>query len=149
MQRLAAGTMLLVGALAWELARRADQTSTAAQLLGVLLVVLGVAGAVTSGAQTTTIDLQAQTITIDDERLTGLRRRRIHFDEIDDVALQGLGDSWRGLRWYFLRLRLRGGERVALFPPGRFYRGTTRRAVVESWRTRLNAALGERDVRTA
>jgi hypothetical protein len=106
-------------------------------LLGVLLLIVGVAGVLASGGQTVTVDPRARLITVKDSYLSGTRERSIPFGDVVDVSTGYLGKKSSFVTWYYLVLQLRTGEKYSLFSPGRFFQGGSSRSTVESWRQRL------------
>ena len=110
-------------------------------LLGILLLVIGIAGLVVRGKQSVVVDPRAKEITIEDKNLFGTKRRKIRFFEIAGTAVGFLGKESNLTTFYYVLLRLRSGEEYSLFAPGRFYKGATNRSVVEGWRQRLEAYM--------
>lgn len=110
-------------------------------LLGVLLLLIGIAGLVASGRQTVVVDPRSRRITVEHSRRFGKRKRSIPFEVIADVRLGFLGKKSNFVTYYYLSLRLRSGETYVLFPPGRFFPGGSDRATVEGWRRRLQEYL--------
>lgn len=106
-------------------------------LLGLMLLIIGIAGALASGPQTVTVDPRARHIRIEQAYLVGSRSRTIGFDEIAGVTIGYLGKASNYVQRYYLVLHLRGGRVYPLFAPGRFFDGSTDRSSVEGWRTRL------------
>jgi hypothetical protein len=111
--------------------------SKAGFLLGVLLLVIGVAGFLMQARQTVIVDPAGRRITIEDETRFGTKRRSIGFQEIVEVRVGYLGKRSNLVTNYYLVLKLRSGEEYPLFAPGRFYAGASERATVEGWRVRL------------
>ena len=70
-------------------------------------------------------------------------RRVIDFADIAEVRLGYLGKSSNLVNFYFLQLWLADGSDYPLFAPGRFYAGTSNRATVDAWRTRLIGMLAD------
>jgi hypothetical protein len=110
-------------------------------LLGILLLVIGVAGLVTRGKQIVTVDPAGRVITIEDKSSAGTKKRVIRFNEIAGTGIGFLGKKSNFARCYYLVLELRNGEEYSLFAPGRFYPGASNKAVVEGWRQRLETYL--------
>jgi hypothetical protein len=110
-------------------------------LLGLLLVIIGLAGLVYTGRQTVTVDPRTRRIDVVDLSLMGRRTRSISFDSVGSVGIGFLGKRSNYVRNYYLVLHLREGKDYVLFAPGRFYEGDSNRSVVEGWRERLNAYL--------
>ena len=106
-------------------------------LLGLLLLALGMAGLLTGGRQTITINPRTRQITVEDVTRLGAKTRCIGFDEIVDISIGYLGKKSNYVTCYYLMLKLKGGEEYSLFAPGRFYAGGSDRSVVEGWRDRL------------
>lgn len=140
MQRIAGAAMLVVGALLVWLCRDLNGPNPDLKwglALGVLLVVIGAIGLLSVGEQTTTVDARARTITVVDDSRFGTRTRRINFADVMDVSVQRVGNRDGGTPVYSLALRLRDGSRATLFPPGRFYPGSTDHGAVSAKRDRL------------
>ena len=106
-------------------------------LLGLLLLLIGVAGFMVSGKQTVVVDPKARRITIEDSNRFRTKKRSISFSEIVGISLGYLGKRSNYVTWYYLVLKLRSGEEYPLFAPGRFFEGGSDRSVVEGWRLRL------------
>lgn len=142
-QRLAAGFCSVVGGLLLLGFRHFDEANgQAGFFLGLLLLVIGVWSWLSGGRQTITIDPTARRITIQEERSLGRSQvRSIGFDEIAHVGLAYLGKKSNFVQSYYLTLTLRSGAHTTLFAPGRFYAGTSDRAVVQGWRDRLEREL--------
>jgi hypothetical protein len=111
-------------------------------LLGILLLVSGVAALMLRGKQTVVVDPRKRLITVEDVTHFGTKKREIPFGEIDRVGIGYLGKKSNYVSFYYLALWLHSGEQYPLFTPGRFFRGASDRAVVESWRQRLESYLG-------
>ncbi len=109
--------------------------------LGVLLLVIGLAGLVTSGTQTVVVDPVLRRIVVDDRTLLGGKTREIAFGEVSDISVGYLGKKSNFVQTYYLVLKLTSGQEYPLFAPGRFYPGASSRATVESWRQRLKGYL--------
>ena len=116
-------------------------------LLGVLLLGIGVAGALASGVQTVTVDPRMRSIEIVDAYFFGLRRRTVSFDEIGRVTIGYLGKASNYVKTYYLVLHLADGRECPLIASGRFFKGGSSRAVVEGWRQRLEGYLQVGQVR--
>ncbi len=116
---------------------------TAAFLLGVMLLCIGISALLASGAQTVTVDPERRRITIEDSNRFRKTTRTIRFDEIRAVGIGFLGKRSNGVRFYYLSLTLNHGENYSLFAPGRFYPGSSDRAVVVSWQQRLEGYLAK------
>jgi hypothetical protein len=115
-------------------------------LLGLLLLIIGVAGFLTSGKQTVIIDPKARRITVEDTTRFGTKTRSIAFGEVTGVSVGYLGKKSNFVTWYYLVLALSSGEQYPLFAPGRFFEGGSDRSTVESWQRRLEGYLGGTDV---
>jgi hypothetical protein len=116
--------------------------SLAGFLLGVLLLVIGVAGLLVSGRQTVVVDPGTRRIAIRDSNRLRTRERTIPFGDVVSVGLGFQGKRSNFVSFYYLELRLRSGEKFALFAPGRFFPGASDRATVAGWKRRLEAYLG-------
>jgi hypothetical protein len=114
-------------------------------LLGILLLLIGVAGILFSGTQTVVIDPKTRRITISDSNRFHATKKVIPFSSVMDVSIGYLGKKSNFVTWYYLILKLRSGEDYSLFAPGRFFEGGSDRSVVESWKLRLEKYLGSRD----
>jgi hypothetical protein len=106
-------------------------------LLGVLLLVIGLAGLVVAGSQTVTVDPVLRRIVVDDRTLLGGKTREIAFAEIRDISIGYQGKKSNFIQTYYLVLKLTSGSDYPLFAPGRFYAGASSRSTVEGWRLRL------------
>ncbi len=111
--------------------------------LGLLLLAIGVAGFVTGGRQRVTIDPRERRITIEDSGRFATKRRTIEFSEVLGVGVGSLGKRSSYVMQHYLVLTLRGGEKLSLFAPGRFFPGASDRSTVEGWRSRLEQDLAE------
>ncbi len=111
-------------------------------LLGLLLLVVALAGFLASGTQTVVVDPAVRLITVEDVGRVRTKRRVIPFNDILGVSIGYLGKRSNRVTWYYLVLKLRSGENYPLFAPGRFYEGGSSRAVVESWKGRIEKYLG-------
>ena len=110
-------------------------------LMGVFLLILGVAGFLVSGKQTVVIDPKARRITVEDSNRFGTKKRTILFSGIVGVGIGYLGKKSNRVEWYYLVLELSDGKNYSLFPPGRFYEGGSDKSTVESWKRRLEEYL--------
>jgi hypothetical protein len=145
---LAWGCLTAGAALAW-FTRAAGGpgfgNERAAFWLGVLLLVIGVAGVVTHGAQSVVVDPVARLITVEDETRLGKKVRTIPFAGVVDVSVNFQGRHSSHVLFYYLVLTLVDGKTYPLFAPGRFYEGASSRAVVEEWKRRLERLLWPRE----
>lgn len=87
------------------------------------------------------VDPTSRRITVEDRNRLGSTTWVIAFDDVLDVGPGYLGTASNGVTFYYLALTLRGGETYSLFAPGRFYQGSSGRAVVGMWKARLEAYL--------
>lgn len=115
--------------------------SLAGFLLGLLLLFIGIWGLLVSGKQTIVIDPKTRCITVEDITRFRTKKRSIPFSDIVDISIGYLGKRSNYVSFYYLVLKLRSGEEYPLFGAGRFYEGGSDRAVVESWRQRLEEYL--------
>ena len=111
-------------------------------LLGVLLLVIGVAVLLASGKEVVVVDPNARRITIEDSSLFAKRKRSILFSDIGDISVTYFGKKSNYVTYYYLVLSLRNGEKYPLFAPGRFFEGGTDKAIVAGWKQRLEAYIG-------
>jgi hypothetical protein len=109
--------------------------------LGVFLLLIGVVGFLVSGKQTVVIDPKGRIITIEESNRFGTKKRIILFSDVVDVSIGYLGKRSNFVTWYYLVLGLKNGEEFPLFSPGRFFDGGSDRAIVESWKRRLEGYL--------
>jgi hypothetical protein len=112
-------------------------------LLGVGLLLLGVAALLAGGKQTVVVDPRARCITIEDSNRLRTKKRSIPFGDIVDVGIGYLGSRSNYVAWYYLVLRLRSGEAYTLFAPGRFFEGGSDKSIVASWKQRLEKYLAQ------
>lgn len=135
----ALGLMLAIGF------RHFDATwftnSLAGFMLDILLLITGVSALLTQGRQTVVIDPRGRAIVVEGTTPFGSKTRVISFDEIADTGIGYLGKSSNFVKFYYIVLRLRNGNKYSLFPPGRFYDGCSDRSTVESHRQRLERLL--------
>lgn len=134
----AAGLALLVGFREFG---RSGASGRAGVLLGVLLLVIGVAGLVTGGRQSVVVDPGTRRITVETAGVAGTRRKTIEFSDVAGVGLGYLGRRSSGVTFYYLVLHLRAGGEFSLFGPGRFFPGGSNRSTVDAWRQRLEGYL--------
>ncbi len=113
------------------------ENALAGFLLGALLLVIGVVGALTSGKQTVTIEPERRCIIVEDKTSLSVKMREIAFHDIVDIRVGFLGKKSNYVQFYYLLLKLRNGESYPLFAPGRFYRGSSDRPTVVSWKEKL------------
>jgi hypothetical protein len=139
------GLLLMYGARGFQ---AGGQNVLAGFLLGVMLLLIGIAAAVVSGPQTVTVDPRIRRIEVADSYVLGTRQRSIAFSEVREVSIGFLGKSSNYVRTYYLVLHLVDGHEYPLFAPGRFYEGASDRSVVEGWRQRLEEYLVAAPVRT-
>lgn len=112
--------------------------------LGLLLLVIGIAGLLAGGKQTIVVDARTRRITVEDEGYFRRQVRGIPFEDIEGVSIGYLGKRSNHVECYYLVLALRDGKTCPLFAPGRFYEGGSDRATVEGWRRRLEHAIADR-----
>jgi hypothetical protein len=138
---VASSTVGLVLAIGFRDFRSAGSNATAGFFLGILLLVIGVAGLLTSGRQKVIVDPRTRYISIEDSYLLGTKSRLISFSDIVSISIGYLGKRSNYVTWYHLVLKLRSGEDYPLFSPGRFFEGGSDRSTVESWQRRLEDYL--------
>ncbi|NTV15757.1 MAG: hypothetical protein HGA96_17815 [Desulfobulbaceae bacterium] len=117
--------------------------SLAGFLLGLLLLLIGLAALLVSGKQTIVVDPRVGQIVVEDSNLFGIKKRVIHFRDIVGTGLGYLGKKSNSVIFYYINLKLRGGEEYPLFSPGRFFAGGSDRFVMESRRRHLEESLQE------
>jgi hypothetical protein len=103
----AVGLLLMVALRGFQ---SGDGNALAGFLLGVLLLVVGIAGVVISEAQTVTVDPRARQIEVVDSSLLGGRTRTIPFRQIDRVGIGYLGKGSNRVQTYYLVLHLGDGQ---------------------------------------
>jgi hypothetical protein len=152
MQFALAFAMTLLGVLFVYLCRHYTgpgmTNSLAGYLSGWLLLLIGGLGILVGGKQTVTVEGTTRRIVIEDSNRFRTKQRVIPFNLIEAVSVGYFGKASNFVNFYFLVLHLRGGERYTLFPPGRFYPGSSNRSAAESWRQRLEAFLAQSDIRS-
>ncbi len=121
--------------------REAGDNALAGLLLGVLLLVIGIAGVVLTATQTVVVDPQTRFITVQDSSLLRTQTRTIAFDDVVGISLGYLGKRANFVTWYYLILKLSNGQTYPLFAPGRFFKGGSNRSTVEGWKQRLEQYL--------
>lgn len=109
--------------------------------LGLLLLIIGLAGLAGGGRQTIVVDPRARRITVEDEGFFRRQMRTIPFGDIKGISIGYLGRRSAYVTCYYLVLKLASGETYPLFAPGRFYAGGSDRPTVEGWRNRLETLL--------
>lgn len=140
---LGTGASGVGGALAWVTRDFATKggDALAGFLLGVLLLIIGIASVLATGNQTITVDPRKRLIEVSDVRLVGKKLTTIAFRQVADISVGYLGKRSNFVNTYYLILHLTDGREYPLFAPGRFYEGASDRSVVEGWRERLRAYL--------
>ena len=133
-----AGLLLAIGFREFQ---GAGTNALAGFLLGMLLLAIGIAGFLAGGRQTVSIDPDRRLIVVEDHGTFGAQRRTIPFRDLEDIGIGFLGTRSDGARCYYLDLKLRDDTRYPLFAPGRFFPGSSDRAIVEGWRQRLQRYL--------
>lgn len=136
----AVGLVLVIGFRDF---RGSGTNAMAGFLLGVLLLLIGVAGFLVSGKQTVVVDPKARRITIEESSRFRTKKRSIPFSDIVDISIGYLGKRSNYVAWYYLVLRLRSGEEYPLFAPGRFFEGGSDKSIVAGWKQRLEQYLGQ------
>jgi hypothetical protein len=134
----AVGLMLILG---FHGERSLNGNAMAGFLLGILLALIGVAGFLATGRQTVIIDAHKRRISIEDSGLFSTKKRVIPFGDIADVSIGYLGKRSNHVTFFYLLLTLRNGQDYPLFAPGRFYAGSSDRAVVAGWQKRLEDCM--------
>ena len=132
------GVLLVIGVLS---SGSRGENALAGGLLGALLLVIGVAGALYTGKQTVTVDPRAGQIVVQDAQFLGAKRRAIAFGDVEQVGVGYLGKKSNYVSFYYLVLKLRTGEEFPLFAPGRGFDGASDRETVDEWRCRLEEYL--------
>ena len=144
---LAWGCLAAGAALSWFLRAAGGpgmSNERAAFWLGILLLVIGLGGVLTHGAQTVVVDPATRLIVVQDETRLGRKVRTIPFGDVVDVRVGFSGKRSSHVTFYYLDLNLADGKSYPLFAPGRFYEGASSRSVVEGWKQRLEGLLWPR-----
>jgi hypothetical protein len=115
-------------------------TSTSAFLLGLLILILGLAALVMNGEQVISVDPKRRRVLIETASRFGKKRRIISFRDIANVSLGEIGDIEGGSISYFVQLDLKNGKDVGLFVG--FYGGNWSKGEMEARRQRLIEYLG-------
>jgi hypothetical protein len=110
-------------------------------LLGMLLLLMGVAGFLSSGTQTVVVDPKTRRIIVEDSTRFYTKKKLIPFSNVVDISIGYLGKKSNYVTWYYLLLKFRNGENYPLFSPGRFFEGGSDRSTVEGWKQRLEEYL--------
>ena len=132
------GALLLVGVL---FSGSRGENALAGGLLGAMMLVIGVVGALYTGKQTVTVDPHKRQIVVQDARVLGAKTRAIAFGDVGHVGIGYIGKKSNYVNFYYLVLRLRTGEEYPLFAPGRGFDGASDRETVDEWRCRLEEYL--------
>ena len=132
------GALLLVGVL---FSGSRGENALAGGLLGAMMLVIGVVGALYTGKQTVTVDPHKRQIVVQDARVLGAKTRAIAFGDVGHVGIGYIGKKSNYVNFYYLVLRLRTGEEYPLFAPGRGFDGASHRETVDGWRCRLDEYL--------
>jgi hypothetical protein len=114
-------------------------TSTAALLLGLLVLVVSLATLALGGKHVVSVDPRRMLVEIAFVSRFGTKTRRIPFPQISEVSLGELGDKEGGSVIYHVVLKLEDGEEIALFLGA--FGGTRDRHVMDDRRRRLAAYL--------
>jgi hypothetical protein len=117
--------------------------SMAGFLLGLLLLLIGVAGFLVNGKQIVVVDPKTRRITVEDSNRFRTKRRSILFSDVVGISIGYLGKKSNYVTWYYLVLKLRSGEEYPLFAPGRFFEGGSDRSTVAGWKQRLEEYIGQ------
>jgi hypothetical protein len=104
--------------------------SLAGFLLGIMLVVIGVAALFSNGKETTTFDPKSRWILIERSTMLGKRQKVILFADIDDARVASIGHRSDGSVSYYVSLHLSDGRRIPLFYPS-YYDGRWNRTLME------------------
>ena len=113
--------------------------SRAGFLLGLLLLGAGLAILLFAGKQVITVDTKARRIVIEHKNRFGTSVKRILFNEIADVYVDELGDREGGSILYYVAIKLKTGEEIALFKG--FFDGSHSKSAMEARRERLGHCL--------
>ncbi len=89
--------------------------TTAAFLLGLLLLVAGLGTLLLGGKQRVTVDPNAQRIIFEHKNRFGKSSKHINFNEITDIYVDEVGDNEGGCISYQLVVRLTSGKEIPLF----------------------------------
>jgi hypothetical protein len=109
-------------------------------LLGLLLLLIGVATVVVGGKRTVSVDSRLRQIVLEDVNRFVEKKRIVLFDEVDHTSISMLGDREGGSISYDVVLKLKSGEHVSLFQAA-YFDGRWNKAVMEGRQRRLAEAL--------
>ncbi len=132
---VAVGTALSIGFRGF--AGSGTGNGRAGFLLGLLLLLIGLAGLLTLARQTVVVDPMTRIITIENKGIFGAKRRQISFADVTRISIGFLGKKSNFVTSYYLVLKLKDGTDYSLFSRGQFYTGASDRPTVEGWRQRL------------
>lgn len=104
-------------------------------VLGLGLLVAGLALLFSNSRQTVTVDGKARRITIENKHRFGKSSRQLRFDEIADAYVDEVGDRDGGSISYHVVLKLKTGKKVPLFAG--FFDGSYSESATEARRRRL------------
>jgi hypothetical protein len=85
--------------------RDSGTNTLAGFLLGVLLLLVGVAGFLVSGTQTVVVDPKTRCITIEDSNRFCAKKRSIPFSDVLGISIGYLGKRSNHVTWYYLALK--------------------------------------------
>ena len=109
-------------------------------LLGLLLLIVGVATLVMSGKRTVVVDPVARNIVIADSGRFGQNTRTISFDEVADVRVDEFGDDEGGSISYDVVIQLKDVKGISLFR-GAVFDGLFNKSVMQERCDRIRGAI--------
>lgn len=118
----------------------------AGSLLGLLLLGIGISAFIVRGRQTIVVDPVKRCIVVEDTSLFGTKNRLIPFSDIVHTGIGYLGKRSNFVNFYYIVLKLRSGEEYSLFAPGRFFKGSSDKSVMENRRQRIEEYLKQHAV---
>jgi len=114
-------------------------TSSAALILGLVILGISLATLVMGGKQVIAVDPRRKRVRLQTLSRFGTKTRVIPFSQIKDVSVGELGDKEGGSISYHVALHLKDGKDVALFVGA--FEGTYDRQVMDARRRRLDEYL--------
>ena len=112
-------------------------------LLGLLLLLIGIAALLVRGKQTIVVDPLMRQIVVVHTNQFRTETRVIRFSEIVHAGLGYLGKQSSVVAFYYINLKLKSGAEYRLFSPGRFFDGGSDRSVMENRRQRLEECINQ------
>lgn len=135
-----AGIALTMSTFGADLSVRSNER--AGLFLGIMLLVLSGIAALKLGKEIVTVDPSRQLISIEKKTILNRGKKEISFANVEDVLIGRMGKTSGYLILYYIILKMKGGDEIALFTPG-YFKGSFDRAVVEGWKMKLEEYLSK------